>query len=210
MKDAEKATQPRLAEADRAVFDYLDALLSEVETVPETEIVTETPVAVEVMAEVEAEQETVAAPPAIPAWAEEPFQCLLFKVRGMILAVPLLSLDSIVKWDSEIAQIPGQPDWHMGVMQHREQQVVVVDTAKLLMPERLKRASEERQGSHILVIGGRWGLAADSLAKPITLEKEGVHWTVAHPHRPWVAGTVVEKLCILLNVDALLDVFGHE
>ncbi len=215
-----------LAEPDQAVYDYLDSLLREVgekrEDLPEVPQATEV---AEIRPEplLQDEQEIVTVPgeveeavaegaALVPEWAEEPFQCLLFTLRGMTLAVPLLSLDSIMKWEEEVTPIPGQPDWHMGVVLHRDQQVVVVDTAQLLIPERLGRADEKRErGSHILVIGGGTrGLACDSLAKPITLRKGDVRWSVAGGSRPWVAGTVVEKLCILLNVDYLLRMIGHE
>ncbi len=215
-----------LAEPDQAVYDYLDALLREVgekrEDLPEIPLATEV-VEIKPAPPFQEEREIVSAPGevaeavaegavVVPEWAEEPFQCLLFTLRGMTLAVPLLSLDSIMKWEEEVTPIPGQPDWHMGVVLHRDQQVVVVDTAQLLIPERLGRADEKRgKGSHILVIGGGTrGLACDSLAKPITLRKGDVRWSAAGGSRPWVAGTVVEKLCILLNVDYLLQMIGHE
>jgi purine-binding chemotaxis protein CheW len=218
-----------LAQPEQAVYDYLDSLLKEVQEAPEDapakvaevveirpeilppeqqevlETVVET--AVEVVAEGEAEEGII-----VPEWADEPFQCLLFSLRGMTLAVPLLSLDSIMRWEEEISPLPGQPDWHMGVLLHRGQQVVVVDTAQLLVPDRLGRVGEEREkGSHILVIGGgNRGLACDNLAKPITLSKGDVRWSQAGGSRPWVAGTIVEKLCILLNVECLLEMIGHE
>jgi purine-binding chemotaxis protein CheW len=225
-KKDERST--RLAEPDQAVFDYLDSLLKEVEKVadapaktaevveirPETQI-QEQPKVVEPVTEVVAEAaidtgtEEVAL---IPEWAEEPFQCLLFSLRGVTLAVPLLSLDSIMRWEEEVAPLPGQPDWHMGVILHRDQQVVVVDTAQLLVPDKLGKAGEEREkGSHILIIGGGTkGLACDSMAKPVTLTKDDVRWSGAGGSRPWVAGTIVEKLCILLNVECLLEMIGHE
>jgi purine-binding chemotaxis protein CheW len=217
-----------LAEPDQAVYDYLDSLLKEVEKVPDApaktaevvEIRPETPLqepqeivepATEAVVEavVDVELEEV---PLVPEWAEEPFQCLLFSLRGMTLAVPLLSLDSIMKWEEEIAPLPGQPDWHMGIVLNRGQQVVVVDTAQLLVPDKLGKAGEEREkGSHILVIGGgSRGLACDSLAKPVTLTKDDVRWSAPGGNRPWVAGTIVEKLCILLNVECLLEMIGHE
>jgi purine-binding chemotaxis protein CheW len=218
-----------LAEPDQAVYDYLDSLLKEVERTPEAPA--KTAEVVEIRPETQLQEQSEIVEPVsevaageavvdtgleegvlIPEWAEEPFQCLLFSLRGMTLAVPLLSLDSIMKWEEEVAPLPGQPDWHMGVILHRDQQVVVVDTAQLLVPDKLGKAGEEREkGSHILVIGGgSRGLACDSLAKPVTLTKDDVRWSAPGGNRPWVAGTIVEKLCILLNVECLLEMIGHE
>lgn len=147
-----------------------------------------------------------------PDWAREQFQCLLLTVQGMTLATSLLALDNIVKWDTDLTIIPGQPQWHLGVLQHRDRKIVVVDLARLLMPEKLNGVSASREnGSHILIIGdNRFGLACDSLAKPLVLNKEEVHWSGLHPDRPWMAGTIREKLSVLLDINALLEMIGHE
>ncbi len=222
-----------LAEPVQAVYDYLEALLSELPdslepaTEDQTQEVVELveaviPVVEETTQEVLETQEAVAeeesgeeapAEPEIPEWAEEPFQCLLFRLRGMTMAVPLLSLDGILKpEEKESTQIPGQPNWHRGVINNRGQQVVLVDTAQLVMPERLHKAPEsEGVGSHILLIGGgRWGLSCDTLTKPVFLNKDEVRWSLDHPDRRWMAGTVIDKLCILLDIDGLLEIIGHE
>jgi purine-binding chemotaxis protein CheW len=226
-KKEERSTH--LAEPEQAVYEYLDSLLKEVGQAPSAPTATAEVVEIRPEPPAEEQQEVIEPEPAaaveeeaveaepeegavVPEWAEEPFQCLLFSLRGMTLAVPLLSLDSIMKWEEEISPLPGQPDWHMGIALNRGQQVVVVDTAQLLVPDKLGRAGEEREkGSHILVIGGgSRGLACDSLAKPVTLTKEDVRWSSAGGNRPWVAGTIVEKLCILLNIESLLEMIGHE
>jgi len=148
----------------------------------------------------------------IPDWGASRFQCLPFRVRGMNLVVPLMSLCSIAEWDQDLTQIPGQPDWYMGVFVHRDQRVVVIDTAQLIMPDRLERVSEKRQrGSHVLIIGdGRWGLACDSLQSPLTLGKDDVRWRRGEGYRSWMAGTVIDQLSVLLDVDALLGMVGHK
>jgi purine-binding chemotaxis protein CheW len=148
----------------------------------------------------------------VPEWAGQPFQSLPFKVRGMNLVVPLTALSSITEWNQDLTQIPGQPDWYMGILMHRDQRVVVVDTAQLIMPERLERASEKRQrGSHILIIGdGRFGLACDSLQSPLLLNRDHVRWRRGEGYRPWMAGTVIDHLSVLLNVDAMLEMIGHK
>jgi purine-binding chemotaxis protein CheW len=148
----------------------------------------------------------------IPEWADQPFQSLPFKVRGMNLVIPLTALNSITEWNQDLTQIPGQPDWYMGILMHRDQRVVVVDTAQLIMPERLDRASEERQrGSHILIIGdGRFGLACDSLQSPLLLNRDTVRWRRGEGYRPWMAGTVIDHLSVLLNVDALREMIGRK
>ncbi|MCP3671196.1 MAG: chemotaxis protein CheW [Gammaproteobacteria bacterium] len=219
----------KLEDQDQIINNYLESLLSEVDEYSEPEIKTraqrETAEIVAIrpaakdLPELEVEQLEQAEESReshklreVPEWARERFQCLLFKVRGMTLATPLLALDNIVKWETELTAIPGQPDWHMGVLQHRDQKVVVVDTAKLLIPEKLQDDSGSRdKGSHILIIGDNsFGLACDSLAKPVFFEKDDIRWSGAHPDRLWMAGTITEKLSVLLNIEALLQKIRHE
>jgi purine-binding chemotaxis protein CheW len=147
-----------------------------------------------------------------PDWAQEPFQCLIFRVGDVTLATPLLSLDNIVKWEQELTPMPFQPDWHLGVLQNREDKVVVVDIAKLLMLDQSDgEAAGDKAGSHILIIGDHsFGLPCESLAKPVFLSKEDVHWSIRHEDRPWMAGTIKEKLTILLHIDRLLEMIRHE
>ncbi|MCW8921438.1 MAG: chemotaxis protein CheW, partial [Sedimenticola sp.] len=118
----------------------------------------------------------------------------------------------ITEWDQDLTQMPGQPDWCMGVLLHRDRRVVVVDIAQLIMPERLDRASEERaRGSHILIIGnGQFGFACDRLQSPLLLNRDEVRWRRGEGYRPWMAGTVIDQLSVLLDVDAILEMIGHK
>lgn len=142
----------------------------------------------------------------IPDWGKQPFQSLLFTVRGMTLAVPLAALNSIAEWKQDLTLIPGQPDWCMGILQHRGDRVVVIDTAQLIMPERMAKAADGRMpGSHILIMsGGRFGLACDKLKHPVMLDADSVRWRRGEGCRPWMAGTIIDKLSVLLDVDAVL------
>lgn len=108
--------------------------------------------------------------------------------------------------------MPFQPDWHLGVLQNRDDKVVVVDLAKLLMLEQQEEETAVTQeGSHILIIGDHhFGLPCDSLAKPVFLSKEDVRWSIRHEDRPWMAGTITDKLTILLDIDELLKIIRHE
>ena len=166
--------------------------------------------AVATPAETSAPVEPDTVPLTVPMWASEPFQCLMFKVSGVRLAMPLMTIDSIAEWDGRLNKIPGQPPWCLGVMRHRGQKVVVLDTGRLLMPERPAQAKRPGRGYVLLVGGGRWGLACDALQRPEMLEADAVKWRQAGAPRPWIAGTVIEKLCLLLEVDALLSHLGHE
>jgi len=239
MNREEKPKKVTLHEPEQAVSSYLDALLNEIDEAPAQQTKTkpkranvveirptvtttvvqaveipepaDTPV-VEVAQEQQADaQEGVINEIVVPEWANQPFQALFFKVRGMTLGIPLVALDSIAEWSSELTSLPGQQEWNLGVLVHREQRVVVVDTAQLIAPERLSAAEESRQSSHVLMVGdGKWGLACDSIQNPQILDKESVRWRRGAGLQPWMAGTVIDQLCILLDVDALLEIIGHK
>src|SRR5690606_21346712 len=52
-----------------------------------------------------------------PEWGEAPFECLLFDVAGLTLAVPLVSLGSIYSLaGEELTPLFGQPDWFLGIL----------------------------------------------------------------------------------------------
>lgn len=232
----ENGQETRLEDQDQIVNQYLEALLSEVAEYSETETKTEQETkketaeiieirpAPEVVSE-EVEQQVVERQVGYveeeledqdvreaPDWAQEPFQCLVIRIGDLTFATPLLALDNIVKWESDLTTMPFQPEWHLGVLQNREHKTVVVDTARLLIPELTEEDAANRQnGSHILIIGDHhFGLACDSLAKPVILTKDDVHWSIKHPNRPWMAGTIREKLTIVLDVNALLEMIRHE
>jgi purine-binding chemotaxis protein CheW len=234
-----KSKSTRVDNQEQILNQYLDSLLSEVpeysgpEKKPETEVKQETAEVIaisptpEVVSEVAQQQDVQDRvgelershadlegqdERAAPDWAQEPFQCLIFRVGDISLATPLLALDNIVKWEQELTPMPFQPDWHLGVLQNREDKIVVVDIAKLLM---LDQAGEEiiasQDGSHILIIGDHhFGLPCDSLAKPAFLSKDDVHWAIRHEDRPWMVGTIKDKLTILLDIDELLEIIRHE
>lgn len=216
----------QVAEADAAVNHYLEALLKDVETyVPPVDerVLDTTEVSVEIEQDQQCHTEVTVVDSVeqdavvqeiegiVPAWADHPFQCLMFKLNGITMSIPLTSLLTIIEWEQEATVIPGQPDWHLGVLLNRDAKVGIVDTARIVMPERLsERLHGERQtGGYILVVGdGRWGLACDSIASTVTLSNEMVRWRTGTGKRPWLAGTVREQLCALVDVDSLLGMIN--
>ncbi len=195
-----------VAEKD-ALSVYFEALLRE------APLELEQPVAVEVSAPA-----IEPAPPPLvitegrPAWGEETFQALLFKVSGLTLAVPLVELSGVQEWHPErVTPLPGHVPWYLGLIQYRERNVPVVDTAQLVMPE-------DRQGKlppwqerlrHVVFIGdGSWGLACDELAEVVTLQPDAVRWRTSRTKRRWLAGTVIDHMCALLDPPVFADVLA--
>lgn len=139
-----------------------------------------------------------------PAWARPDFQALLFQVGRLKLAVPLLKLHSVVPWTEHISAMPNQPRWCHGMFRYRERNVVVIDTERLVLPDNRQRTDDETAGAeHILIVGdGRWGLACRTVGEVTRLTPEEVKWRSARGRRPWLAGTVLGRLCALMDTEA--------
>lgn len=153
------------------------------------------------------------APPETNAMAEyqsEPFQALFFSVAGLNLAVPLKSLGGIHNWQ-EPKPLFGRPAWYLGIMPHREQQLNVVDSALWVMPEKYtEQLAAELNYQYLVMLGeSHWGLACEQLVNTDTLHPEQVQWRGEGGKRPWLAGIVKEKMCALINVEALIALFDQ-
>lgn len=144
----------------------------------------------------------------LPEWAASRFQCLSFQVAGVTLAAPLEKMSGIVELTETLTELPGYAPWVLGLLPNRGQNVQVVDIAQIIMPEdRLGsiKAAADRIKYVILVDGGRFGLAADSLSQVLTLDPAEVRWRSLRNKRPWLAGTVVEQMCAILEMDRLCE-----
>lgn len=135
------------------------------------------------------------------------FQALFFSVAGLKLAVPLKSLGGIHQW-KEPNTIFGKPDWYLGIMTNREEKLNVVDTARWVMPEKYTPELAEQLNYQYLIMlsESRWGLACESLVTTEALSPSDVQWRKGeNSKRPWLAGVVREKMCAILDVDAMVE-----
>ena len=141
---------------------------------------------------------------------DEPFQALYFDVAGLTLAVPLTELGGIHQLD-KIGPLFGKPSWYKGVMLYREEKYSVVDTARWIMPEKFNEKLEESLNYQYLIMldNSSWGLACESLINTITLNPDDVKWRDANNKRPWLAGMVKEKMCALIDVEALIAMLNQ-
>lgn len=162
------------------------------------------PVAVELpLARLEAEAATALPLVEQPHWRDKPFEALLFDVGGLTLAVPLILLGTIHPLDGEITPLFGQPDWFLGIMPTSAGNLKVVDTARWVMPERYTPALRDNVRFVISVQGHDWGLAVHDVSQSVKLTLEQVKWRSQAGKRPWLAGTVIEHMCALVDVAAL-------
>lgn len=179
--------------------------------VPETEVslpVGDTDIGTPVL-----QTQTGATPPSITkdlqAELDDEFQVLFFKVAGLTLAVPLVSLGGIVKVD-RINQIFGRPNWFLGVQTHRDSQLNLVDTCAWVMPEKFDEELAQSVNYQYLVLleDSNWGLACETLVNSVRIKQSEVNWRTTAGKRPWLAGVVKEQMCGILNVQALIQMLN--
>jgi purine-binding chemotaxis protein CheW len=135
-----------------------------------------------------------------PAWAQERFEVLLFDVAGLTLAVPLIALGQIQTLTDELTPLFGQADWFMGLQPTPVGKIRTVNTAKFVMPERYCESFLESAKYVVSINGLPWGLAVDKVNQPITLDPEDVKWRGERSKRAWLAGTVKEHMCALIDI----------
>jgi purine-binding chemotaxis protein CheW len=144
-----------------------------------------------------------------PSWAAEPFECLLFDVAGLTLAVPLVCLGSIYALAGQtLTPLFGQPDWFLGILPSSSGNLKVLDTARWVMPDRYR--DDFRQGLQyvISVQGYEWGLAVHQVSRSLRLDPSEIKWRSQRGQRPWLAGTVIEHMCALLDVAELAELIA--
>lgn len=226
-RDAERQATPAPVAArpfaEPSVVAVLPTVLKPVEVAPEpvaAVVESETPVAevqviepVAPLVDVYLPAANPPVPPATvdgrPAWAAEPFECLLFDVAGLTLAVPLVCLGSIYSLaGQELTPLFGQPDWFLGILTCQAGNLKVLDTARWVMPDRYR--DDFRQGLQyvISVQGYEWGLAVHQVSRSLRLDPAEIKWRSQRGQRPWLAGTVIEHMCALLDVAELAELIA--
>lgn len=138
-----------------------------------------------------------------PEWAQGRFECLIFTVAGLKLAVPLVSLGAIHTIDQELTPLVGRPDWFLGLLPVGEKNIRVVDSALWIMPERYHEAVKDGYRFVIRLDNSEWGMACDSVAQSFSISPEEVRWRTDRGKRPWLAGTVIDHMCALMDVAAV-------
>jgi len=204
--DEPKVSKPVLG------LDQLVAAIPDVITEIKTEVKIDVQVETETLTETEVENKTESeeitrqiSDTGVPEWAETRFQCLMFNVCGLKLAVPLVKLNSVIPWDENITQTPNQTEWYLGLVQHLQNQIKVIDTALLVMPENRHKSLESDTSdrlSHILLVDDyKWGLACSSIGDVIWLSKDEVKWRKNKTSRAWLSGTSLEHLCAIMDTE---------
>ncbi len=209
MTTIKKKTAGHLVEHELALKVYLDSLLLDDTAVDHHEAVPSTVVTHE------EEAICVAADTVTPGFKEETFECLMFNVAGaLMLSVPLTHLNGILPWEGKVVPVPGYAEWFLGLLQNRGRQVKVIDIARFVIPRNHRARAlllQERKFKHIVLVdGGRVGLACDGLGDVLTLNKEQVRWREDRTQRPWLAGTVIDRMSALVDIEQFVTMLKND
>ncbi|MDX3773770.1 chemotaxis protein CheW [Chromatiaceae bacterium AAb-1] len=138
------------------------------------------------------------------------FQALFFSVAGLTIAVPLKQLGGIHQIQ-DTSTLFGKPDWFKGVMLYRDQKINVVDSARWVMPEKYNpQLAENLNYQYVIMLGtSNWGLSCETLINTVALEQDEVQWRETEGKRPWMAGLIKKHMCVLVDVDAMIDLLNR-
>ncbi len=131
-------------------------------------------------------------------------ECLIFKVAGLKLAIPLSLLGGVYPVTDKVTPLIGQHAWSLGVWQAEEGKLTIIDSARLIMPERNVSLSESGYSFFIQLDRSPWALACQEICDTVTLKQESIKWRGDVSKRPWLAGTVIAEMCALIDVPGVL------
>ena len=139
---------------------------------------------------------------------DDSFPVLYFTVYEHTFAIPLIKLKGIHPL-RETTKLIGKPDWFSGIQIEREQNLNVIDTGKYLLPEKSQSQLEHCTNyKYIIVLGdSNWALKCHTLVDSSQLTHQEIKWRTEVRKSPWLAGTVKQRMCGLLAVDALIELF---
>jgi purine-binding chemotaxis protein CheW len=140
------------------------------------------------------------------SWSSQGVECLIFSVCGLKLAVPLLFLGGVHEVTrDQVKPLVGQPKWYLGMVHTDEHHLQVIDTASLIMPERKQYLAEQGFKYLIQLEKTPWAIACQSIDDTVRLDASEIKWRGERGKRTWLAGTVIEKMCALVDVNGLLQ-----
>ncbi|MBE0482270.1 MAG: chemotaxis protein CheW [Bacterioplanes sp.] len=131
-------------------------------------------------------------------------ECLIFKVAGLKLALPLPMLGGVFNANDDVTPLFGQAKWSLGVWQSETDTLTIVDSARLIMPERGALLADQGYRYIIQLDRSPWALACQEICDTMTLKHDSIKWRGEGSKRPWLAGTVISEMCALIDVSGML------
>ena len=136
----------------------------------------------------------------------------MFDINGLQLAIRSKDIKTILPWpETPLVHSPEirNDEAVMGCFNLGSDKIKIINTAYIVLP------SQHRQQiavpSFIIVVGeGNWALSCHKINAVITLSPEDIHWRENKGHRPWLAGTSIEKKCSIVNLSGLVKLLNPQ
>lgn len=143
----------------------------------------------------------------MPDWAQHEFQALFFKVEHLILATPLTELSRTIKIERKPGKIAGQPSWFLGLLDDQDSRIGLLDTGQLIFGK--NRDSQRDLANNpfkrvLITQDKRWGLVCDEILSIGKLKPDKVRWRTSRQKKPWLIGTVIEELTVIIDLQELV------
>ena len=137
---------------------------------------------------------------------EEAGRYCTFALSGLAVAVPAARVRA-ESADAPPPLLPAGPEWlRRGAA--GEAELTVVDVALLVLPDDLAPRAIPLEGRFerlLLLDDGSWGLALPAPGREELIDHGPVCWRGPRGRRPWLAGTLADRRCVLLDIDSILD-----
>lgn len=140
----------------------------------------------------------------VPAWASPDFEAVLFRIRGLKLAIPTWKVFGVEPYPDVVTPVDGaDPRW-IGRFTAGGRGVTLIDLSRIVIPGRYG-ARDTGPGDRMILFGdGEWAFACDQDVEIVTLEGHRVQWATRRTSRRWLAGTAMAHGCGLLDVEGLI------
>ena len=127
-------------------------------------------------------------------------KCFVFTVAGLKLALPLARVTEVVDF-SGCGGAP-VPPLVLGHLVYEHQHVPVLDSARIILPDSNVLPSYQWL---VIVDHGSYALACDSVDPNMEVAHDAVRWRTPLTKRRWLAGTLLQQRCALLDADEVYE-----
>lgn len=164
---------------------------------------------------VEVQASVPVTPSVVPDYAKEKFRIINFTVGGLKLAVPLAELGGVCMLDEDVKPVAGKPEWVRGLTRFQGSFAHVVDTYQLIFPpNKVQQRPARNKDKQYLVFDDshKWALICDEVSDVTEISAEEIKWRTDKSTRTWMAGTVINQLCVLIDLKKIGQLLekGHE
>jgi len=202
--DSKKTDTAELIHRDQALCVYLDTLLNDGNlTITQKEADTEEVPRQEHIPEFQNNLTDQR-----PDWATARFKALSFKIGNLRLTTPLCHISRTIDYPLSVSQVPGQPEWVIGIAHQYDYKITLINSDVLLFKPgeyRESNTSTPVYNSVLIDADGKWGFPCDEVLKLQFLRSDQIHWLKNPCGKNWRLGTVIDNLSCLIDIPQLIS-----